>query len=106
MLAVINLFIYILKYPTHSTVHSDLALLDIVAGHFGRVHLLTSSQVSFTFPREVAGVASEAVRKAVSRTGEPSKGDNQDAYAPDAPSSDITEDLVSVYSFSISHCKK
>jgi hypothetical protein len=63
MLGVINLFIYILKYPTLSSVHSDLALLDIAAGHFGHVKLLTASELEFTFPREIATLAYEVVRR-------------------------------------------
>lgn len=62
MLAVINLFVYILKNPTFTTVQSDLAHLDLAAGHFAKIHFLTSSQVSFTFPREIVGLASEAIR--------------------------------------------
>lgn len=64
MLAVINLFIYILKMPTLETVGSDLALLDLAAGHFAKVHFLTSSQVSFVFAREIAGLANKTVRRA------------------------------------------
>ncbi|KAB8212103.1 fungal-specific transcription factor domain-containing protein [Aspergillus parasiticus] len=64
MLAVINLFIYILKMPTLETVRSDLALLDLAGGHFAKVHFLTSSQVSFTFAREIVGLANKAARRA------------------------------------------
>ncbi|KAJ5096637.1 fungal-specific transcription factor domain-containing protein [Penicillium angulare] len=64
MLAVINLFIYILKMPKVETVASDLALLDLAAGHFAKIHFLTSSQVSFIFARDVAALASKAVRRA------------------------------------------
>jgi hypothetical protein len=66
MLAVINLFIYILKMPTLAleTVGSDLALLDLAAGHFAKVHFLTSSQVTFVLAREVAGLANKTVRRA------------------------------------------
>ncbi|KAJ0418340.1 fungal-specific transcription factor domain-containing protein [Aspergillus carlsbadensis] len=65
LLAIVNLFIYILKNPAADTVQSDLALLDIGAGHFGHVHLLTSFKVSFSFPRDVARVAQRAARKAL-----------------------------------------
>lgn len=63
MLGVINLFIYILKYPTLSSVHSDLALLDIATGHFGHVKLLTASELEFTFPREIATLAYDVVQR-------------------------------------------
>ncbi|KAJ6024475.1 fungal-specific transcription factor domain-containing protein [Penicillium herquei] len=81
MLAVINLFIYILKMPTLETVGSDLALLDLAAGHFAKVHFLTSSQVSFIFAREVAGLANKAVRRA-SRAGARDTNRSSD-YSPD-----------------------
>lgn len=62
MLAVINLFVYILKNPEVATVQSDIAHLDLAAGHFAKVRFLTSSQVSFEFPREIIGLASKVVR--------------------------------------------
>lgn len=70
MLAIINLFVYVLKYPTLATVHSDVALLDIGAGHFGQIHRLTSGHVSFQFPREVSVLASKAVQRAAARIPE------------------------------------
>jgi hypothetical protein len=62
MLAVINLFVYILKNPESATVQSDMAHLDLAAGHFAKVRFLTASQVSFEFPREIIGLASKVVR--------------------------------------------
>lgn len=67
MLAVINIFIFISKYPSLESVQSDLALLDVAAGHFGHVHLFTSSVMSFPFCREVAFVADKAIKKAASK---------------------------------------
>lgn len=64
MLAIISLFIYVLKHPTLPFAQSDLAFLDIGVGHFGQVHYLTSALVSFSFPREAAGIADKAVKKA------------------------------------------
>lgn len=81
MLAVINMFIFILKYPTLKSAQSDLALLDVAAGHFGHVHLLTSSIISFPFCREVAVVADKALRKAASKTND----DVQEASHPSEP---------------------
>lgn len=68
MLAIISLFVYILKYPTLSTTQSDIALLDIGAGHFGQIHHLTSGHVSFQFPREVSVLANKAAKRAAART--------------------------------------
>lgn len=45
---------------------SDLALLDIAAGHFGHVKLLTDSEVEFTFPREIAILADNFLRRHMS----------------------------------------
>ncbi|KAK4893289.1 hypothetical protein LTR27_008412 [Elasticomyces elasticus] len=62
--AVINLFIYILKYPALTTASGDLGLLDTCAGHFGLIDYLTSSQISIVLPREAVNVASRVVRAA------------------------------------------
>lgn len=80
MLAVINIFIFISKYPTLESVQSDLALLDVAAGHFGHVHLFTSSVMSFPFCREVAFVADKVIRKAALR-----KNDTQRECHPTEP---------------------
>ena len=94
MLAVINLFIYILKRPTLETVGSDLALLDLAAGHFAKIHFLTSSQVSFIFAREVAGLANKAVRRA-SSAGPRSMNRSSD-YSPDLLSVNMSGEPVSL----------
>ncbi len=64
MLAIINLFIHILEYPLLKTTQSDIALLDIGAGHFGQIHHLTSGHISFQFPRQVSVLACKAVERA------------------------------------------
>lgn len=64
MYAHINLFIYTLEYPSLSTALGDLALLDMCAGHFGHIELVTSSEVSFHFPRESAVLAAKTVKAA------------------------------------------
>jgi Fungal specific transcription factor domain len=58
----INLFVYILKYPTLSTTKADLGLLDVCAGHFGYIEFLTSSGISISAPRELANLASKVVK--------------------------------------------
>ncbi|GAD98466.1 hypothetical protein BC1G_04425 [Paecilomyces variotii No. 5] len=87
MLAIINLFIYILKYPTASTVRSDQALLDIAAGHFGQIHLLTSSQVSFAFPRNAIRITQRVIERATAKTGSGESDDFNDTF--DALSADL-----------------
>jgi hypothetical protein len=63
----INLFVHILKYPALATAPSDVALMDIVAGHFGRIEYLTSSQLAFPFVREITNLANQVVKKARNR---------------------------------------
>ena len=69
--AVINLFIYILKYPSLTTATADLGLLDVCAGHFGYIDFLTSSQVSIALPREAANVAARVVKAASTKNSGP-----------------------------------
>ncbi|KAJ5624438.1 hypothetical protein N7510_000747 [Penicillium lagena] len=92
MLAIINLFIYVLKYPTLPFAQSELAFLDIGVGHFGLVHYLTSAHVSFSFPREAAGIADKAVKDAKLRlenSGEES-GEHNYAHLPTGMSDLVT----------------
>ncbi len=67
MLAIISLFIHILEYPDTEMTQSDIALLDIGAGHFGQIHHLTSGRLSFRFPRQVSMLASKAVEQLAKR---------------------------------------
>ncbi|KAK6365277.1 hypothetical protein LTS17_011510 [Exophiala oligosperma] len=61
--AFMNLFIYVLQYPTLNTVNADLDALDHVCGHFNYLEYLCP-QLSFTFPREVTNLARLVVNKA------------------------------------------
>src|SRR5690348_2448211 len=60
MYALINLFIYILQNPRHPRVQSDLALMDVGAGHFARLQVATDSEISVDFVKEMAALAREA----------------------------------------------
>ena len=62
MYAHINLFVHTLRYPHKPAAWSDLALLDICAGHFGHMEHITSSTISFHFPRDSAALAAKSVR--------------------------------------------
>jgi len=64
MYAIINLFIFILQNPDHSRVRSDLALMDIGAGHFARLEFATDSEISIPFVKEMAALARDAIRYA------------------------------------------
>lgn len=70
MMGATNLFIFILNFPHLSTARSDIALLEIVAGHCGRLELITDSEVSYSFPRELAALA----RRAMTRSPMPMLG--------------------------------
>lgn len=60
LLAVINLFIYVLHYPTLPSADSDITLMYLVAGHFSYFEYATSD-VAFSFPREMAHLARSMV---------------------------------------------
>ncbi len=55
--ATINLFIHILQTQDSSSVMSDMALLDIAAGHFARLEFVTDSAISFPFIKDIAALA-------------------------------------------------
>ena len=65
MFGLINLFICTLKNPTSPSAHADLALMDMVAGHFAHVEFVTSSEMSFPFTREVAALARLTISRVV-----------------------------------------
>lgn len=71
MNAIINLFIYILKHPEIPRIQSDIALLNIGAGHFARLEFATDAEVSFPFVTEIAAIAREAVKRARSNLPRP-----------------------------------
>lgn len=58
-----NLFIYILQYPTLGTVGLDLEAMDRVCGHFSYMEYI-SSEMAFTFPREATNLARLTATKA------------------------------------------
>ena len=65
MTGLINLFIHILRFPVLSTAQSDIALLDVVAGHFAHMEFVTSSELNFPFARNVAALARKTVDKSL-----------------------------------------
>ncbi|EXJ59415.1 uncharacterized protein A1O5_12296 [Cladophialophora psammophila CBS 110553] len=62
MYAHINLFVYLLKFPSLSSVLGDLALLDMCTGHFGHIEHVTNSDISFHFPRESAALCLKFIK--------------------------------------------
>lgn len=63
MIAILNLFIHILRFPKLPTVQVDLALLDIATGYFSRVELATGASMSFRFVRDLSKCAQDVVSK-------------------------------------------
>ena len=64
MTGLINLFIHILRFPVLSTARSDIALLDVIAGHFAHMEFVTGSELNFPFARNVAALARQTLDKA------------------------------------------
>lgn len=64
ILGLINLFIHVLRSPHVSTVTSDIALLDVVAGHLARLEFASGGKITFSFAREVSRISREAIRNA------------------------------------------
>jgi hypothetical protein len=63
MLGILHLFVFALKHPSHPSVKSDIALLDVGAGYFGHIDFVTDSGLSFSFPKDVAVFAAKAVKR-------------------------------------------
>ena len=70
MVGLINLFIHILKFPGLPSAQSDVALLDVITGHFGHMEFVTSSELRFCFAREAAALAHTTVRRSRKETYE------------------------------------
>lgn len=64
MAGLINLFIHVLRFPVASTTRSDIALLDVIAGHFAHMEFVTGSELNFPFARNVAALARQTIDKA------------------------------------------
>ena len=63
MIGFINLFIHVLRFPGSPSARSDIALLEVIAGHFAQMEFITNSELSFPFARNVAALARNTVDK-------------------------------------------
>lgn len=63
MYALINLFVYVLSNQTHSRIKSDLAIMDIGAGHFAQLEYNTDGDVAMPFTKEIAALARVATAR-------------------------------------------
>lgn len=64
MNALIHLFIHTLERPNDPTTKSDLALIEVGAGHFARLEYDTNSEYPVPFARRIADLARMAVERA------------------------------------------
>jgi hypothetical protein len=102
MVGHINLFVSILIKPTSATAQSDVALLDIAAGHFGHLEFMTSNELSFPFTREVAAMARATVRMAKERSpihGSASDSTWTELMRPNSESWNDVSDMVSSFQY-------
>ena len=68
--ALINLFIYVIQYPSQPSAESDIALMHLVAGHFSYLEFVVPD-LTFPFVQQLANLARATVSKA--REGLPPK---------------------------------
>jgi hypothetical protein len=52
-----------MQYPLAPTTQSDVALLDMAAGHFAKLELATSMQVDVQFVRDIADIAHHKINE-------------------------------------------
>lgn len=62
--AAVNLFAHIVGHPGAPTSMSDVALLDVAAGHLGHLDFVCASNISSPVSRELANIARTAVKAA------------------------------------------
>jgi hypothetical protein len=80
----INLFVYLLQY-SHPDPRADLALLDVSAGHFGHMEILTSFTVTFPIVREAAALAAKTIKAdKTARLGGGGRGSTREDETRDA----------------------
>ena len=61
--ALINLFIYVIQYPSQPSAESDIALMYLVAGHFSYLEFVVPD-LTFPFVQQLANLARATVSKA------------------------------------------
>jgi hypothetical protein len=59
----LNLFTYVLNFPSLPSVQSDIDLLDMAAGYFGYLGFSTLSHVTVSFAKEIAQWARTAAAR-------------------------------------------
>jgi hypothetical protein len=64
LVGLINLFLYVIKYPNASSAESDIALLEVAVGHFSYLSFILDSYASFNFIKDFVPLARSAIRQA------------------------------------------
>lgn len=64
VLALINVFLHVLRSPSQPSTANNLALVGVAAGHFNYVEFLTKSHISFPYVKEIVNVAQAVSQKA------------------------------------------
>ncbi|PNH32000.1 hypothetical protein BJF96_g4880 [Verticillium dahliae] len=59
LVGLINLFLHVVQNPLSSATKSDIALMDVVVGHFSYLDFASGSELGTQFPREVVAYARE-----------------------------------------------
>jgi hypothetical protein len=113
MYALINLFVYILSKPGHSRVKSDLAIMDIGAGHFAQLEYHTDGEVTMPFTKEIAALARVAASRAkeepISSSALKNSANSQSmlndhvAWARPEETAQLDHDLDNDNGFTVSH---
>jgi hypothetical protein len=60
---VINLFIYVIKYPSSPSAESDIRLLEVAVGHFSYLSFILGSSAIFNVIKDFVSQARLAVRE-------------------------------------------
>ncbi|OAL23302.1 hypothetical protein AYO22_06352 [Fonsecaea multimorphosa] len=95
MVGLINLFIYILKYPNIVSAAVDVSILDIAVGHFGHLEVVTALELSYPFAREVSRIAYNTVRYSrESKSGPARPGTPPPAAAAAGPTSTASNNAM------------
>ena len=63
LVALVNLFIYVLKFPTLPSTEADIALMSTAVDHFRRLGIASSDQ-TFRFASDATNLARAMTRKA------------------------------------------
>lgn len=64
MLAVTALFVSVMQYPMAPSAQSDVALLDMAAGHFAKLEIATAMQVDVQLVRDIADITRRKINEA------------------------------------------